>query len=213
MARTKEMPDPFGSRPPRLHTIGVRHCLRPRGTHSRLPAAWRGRRRCQTPSGAGRRGFRSARRRGLASPRIASLRHRRPWRRSRFEAMPDPAFAHDRGQALPPSARDAFPMASSMARTKEMPDPFEPPAAASGRHAEGVWHLLGSRRSVIGDRGADRDSRQCLTPDPHSRLPAAWRKRLALSHHSVSERQAAVAKRRAWLAGVAWRRPASQPRA
>ena len=30
---------------------------------------------------------------------------------------------------------------------------------------------------------------------------------------AVSARHAAIAKRGAWLAGVAWRRPASQPRA
>jgi hypothetical protein len=40
-------------------------------------------------------------RKGLASPRIASSHRRKLRRWSRFEAMPGPGFACDRGQALP----------------------------------------------------------------------------------------------------------------
>ena len=40
-------------------------------------------------------------------------------------------------------------------------------ASGTGRSipsAEGVWHLLVSRRAVAEDGDADRDSRRCLTP-------------------------------------------------
>ena len=73
--------------------------------------------------------------RGLASPRIAPDPGRELQRYSRFEAMPDPVFAHDRGQALPrpriasllrsPAARgrgDARPLGVSAARTPQCGD-------------------------------------------------------------------------------------------
>ena len=52
-------------------------------------------------------------------------------------------------------------------------------------------------------------------PPPRSRFAReeGVGRRLPRRPHSVSARQAAVAKRGAWLAGAAWRRPASQPRA
>jgi hypothetical protein len=51
-----------------------------------------------------------------------------------------------------------------------MPDTLHPEIGdIAHRAAEGVWHLLGSRRSAAASRCVDRDSRQCLTPDREQR--------------------------------------------
>ena len=111
-------------------TIGVRHCLirdgrcRPSGC---MPARTR---RCQTPrvpapvhSDAAFVDTPGGCRRGLASPRIALISCSKPRRRSRFEAMPDPVFAHDRGQALPRPRRTLSAFGLHDCADEEIPDP------------------------------------------------------------------------------------------
>ena len=67
--------------------------------------------------------------------------------------MPDPVFAGDRGQALPPAAIDFVVVAGRMARTKEMPDPSgADPSGACTRFEEPETLMARTRSATYDDQ-------------------------------------------------------------
>jgi hypothetical protein len=162
--------------------IGVRHCLirEKQRCAGRLPGADE---EMPDPSilqiGEDQKGSSpncgedAARSRGLASPgsRRVLTEDRGADRDSRQCLTP---ARWGSGSGIASSARSVHALADFLARMRRCQTPpscrsaktkkVRRRIAGKTRRGQGVWHLLGSRRVLTEDRGADRDSRQCLTP-------------------------------------------------